>query len=393
VTPISLTINGEPIDGSVEPRTHLADFLREQCDLTGTHLGCEQGVCGACTVLLDGEPVRACITYAVTCRGASVETIEGFRGDALMARLRDAFTREHALQCGFCTPGMLIAAYDIVRRLGAVDETRIRTELAGNLCRCTGYMGIVAAIRRVMAEGPPRREPAAAPPVPQPVAAIPAFTPLAAEPSHEAALALASDTEEPLEPGWSRVGESFAVELPPGEVWRLFLDAPRMAACMPGASLDEHDERNLKGRFRVRLGPIAASFAGAATIERDERRLAGRLSGGGREEKGASQAAGRVAWRLTPLGEDGAATRVDVTFDFRLQGMLAQFGRIGIVRDLIGRTVAEFARNLAASIEAGDAAPAPAAELRAGRLVSAALREKSARIIGRLLKRGEPDGR
>ena len=110
MTPVSLTVNGRKVAAMVEPRTHLGDFLREHCRLTGTHLGCEHGVCGACTVLIDEEPVRSCIAFAVACDGQTVRTIEGFEGDALMQRLREAFAREHALQCGFCTPGMLIAS-------------------------------------------------------------------------------------------------------------------------------------------------------------------------------------------------------------------------------------------------------------------------------------------
>ncbi len=150
--PTALTVNGKRVTASVEPRTHLADYLREELRLTGTHLGCEHGVCGACTVLIDGEPGRSCITYAVSCDGADVRTIEGFDNDPVMAQLRKAFTEEHALQCGYCTPGMLVTARDIVLRLPDADEPRVRRELSGNLCRCTGYMGIVAAILRVLRE-------------------------------------------------------------------------------------------------------------------------------------------------------------------------------------------------------------------------------------------------
>ena len=147
---IALTVNGNPVTADVEPRTHLADFLREQQSLTGTNLGCEHGVCGACTIEIDGVPMRSCIAYAVACDGAAVRSIEGFDDDSVMAQLREAFTAEHALQCGYGTPGMLITARDIVMRLPAADEPRIRKELSGNLCRCTGYMGIVRAIQRVL---------------------------------------------------------------------------------------------------------------------------------------------------------------------------------------------------------------------------------------------------
>ena len=149
--PLSLNVNGESVQALVEPRTHLADFLRESRGLTGTNLGCEHGVCGACTLEIDGVPMRSCITFALACEGAAVRTIEGFADDPVMAELRAAFTAEHALQCGYCTPGMLVSARDIVTRLPQADEARIRKELSGNLCRCTGYMGIVRAIQRVLA--------------------------------------------------------------------------------------------------------------------------------------------------------------------------------------------------------------------------------------------------
>ena len=149
---ITLQVNGQPISAPAEDRTHLADHLREQCGLTATHLGCEHGVCGACTLEIDGAPARSCITFAVACEGAQIRTLEAFENDPLMARLREAFTAEHALQCGYCTPGMLITARDIVTRLPQADEARIRLELAGNLCRCTGYRGIVRAIASVLAE-------------------------------------------------------------------------------------------------------------------------------------------------------------------------------------------------------------------------------------------------
>jgi carbon-monoxide dehydrogenase small subunit len=148
---IALTVNGKRVQAEVEPRTHLADFLRESQGLTGTNLGCEHGVCGACTIEIDGVPSRSCIAFAAACDGATVRTIEGFDDDPVMEQLRAAFTAEHALQCGYCTPGMLVTARDIVTRLPDADEARIRKELSGNLCRCTGYMGIVRAIQRVLA--------------------------------------------------------------------------------------------------------------------------------------------------------------------------------------------------------------------------------------------------
>lgn len=148
---ITMEVNGEQVSTTARPRTHLADLLREELRLTGTHLGCEHGVCGACTLEIDGAPARSCITLAVACDGARIRTVEGFDEDPVMQSLRSAFNEHHALQCGYCTPGMLITARDIVLRLPDADEARIREELAGNLCRCTGYVGIVRAIASVIA--------------------------------------------------------------------------------------------------------------------------------------------------------------------------------------------------------------------------------------------------
>ena len=149
---VSASINGAKTERDIDPRLSLGDFLRDDCGLTGTHLACEHGVCGACTVLVDDAPIRSCIFYAVQAHGLEIRTIEGFEDDDVMRRLRVAFSEHHALQCGFCTAGMLITGRDIIRRLGSVDEDRIREELAGNLCRCTGYVGVVKAIQDVAAQ-------------------------------------------------------------------------------------------------------------------------------------------------------------------------------------------------------------------------------------------------
>lgn len=146
MTHITLRVNGKAVRDDVPGRLSLADFLRERRNLTGTHLGCEHGVCGACTILIDAEPVRSCLAFAAACDDRDVVTIEGFGDDRIMSALRRAFHQHHALQCGFCTPGMLITARDIIRRNRAGSEHEIRKELAGNICRCTGYTNIVTAI-------------------------------------------------------------------------------------------------------------------------------------------------------------------------------------------------------------------------------------------------------
>ncbi|MEW2501978.1 (2Fe-2S)-binding protein [Amycolatopsis sp. CA-161197] len=147
------TVNGTRHDVDVEPRRTLADALREDLGLTGTHLGCEHGVCGACTVLVDGEPVRACLMLAVQADGCSVSTIEGLAADdGTLHPLQEAFCGKHGLQCGFCTPGMLMTALDLLDREPAPDRERIREEMSGNICRCTGYVGIVDAVEAAARE-------------------------------------------------------------------------------------------------------------------------------------------------------------------------------------------------------------------------------------------------
>src|ERR1700735_5566154 len=216
---VTLTVNGASVTAEVEPRTHLADFLREQRGLTGTHLGCEHGVCGACTLLIDGAPARSCIAYAVACEDAEIHTIEGLDRDPTSVRLRAAFTAEHALQCGYCTPGMLMTARDIVHRLPHADEAAIRLELAGNLCRCTGYAGIVRAIGRVLAAGVPL---GFAAPAPLPALLV-MTTPL---PGTTTAV-----------PRGTEVVQALRIGLPLPTVWAAIGDPALVAACVPGARL------------------------------------------------------------------------------------------------------------------------------------------------------------
>jgi len=144
--PISLHVNGEAVVAQVLPRLNLADFLREHLHLTGTHVGCEHGVCGACTVRVNGDIVRSCLTLAVQADNASVETIEGLSDSGEIADLQAAFRDRNALQCGFCTPGMLMAAQDLLKLESSPSRQRIREHLSGNYCRCTGYQAIVDAI-------------------------------------------------------------------------------------------------------------------------------------------------------------------------------------------------------------------------------------------------------
>jgi aerobic carbon-monoxide dehydrogenase small subunit len=362
MTAVAFKLNGRPITADVQPRTHLGDFLRDSQRLTGTHLGCEHGICGACTVLLDGAPARACITLAVACEGVEVMTIEGFDRDDLMGDLREAFTKEHGLQCGFCTPGMLIAARDIVQRLPQADERRIREELSGNLCRCTGYVGIVNAVASVIekrkhgnggrpgAPSTPRRAdaPALTTFAPKPRASLPVEK--AATPAIQADII---QGDKGARQGWTRFEESFVIRQPRARVWELLGDVPRVAACLPGAHVLSYDGRTVKGRMTTRLGPIAASFAGSALIERDPTAWSGSIVGAGSDGGSGSRTKGEIAYRLESIEQD-MATRVNVTVHYSLQGALAQFSRSGIAQEFARRLVGQFASNIGAQLGGSD---------------------------------------
>ena len=372
---VTLTVNGRRVAAEVEPRTHLADFLREGLDLTGTHLGCEHGVCGACTLLLDGEPARSCLTLASSCDGASVTTIEGLDDDEIATELRAAFTREHALQCGYCTPGMLIAARDLVIRLPDADERRVRLGLSGNLCRCTGYVGIVRAIRAVITE---RRARGVAAEIPaRPLGPIGAWQPSGQGISPAVA---AAEVAPPMPATGSRTvpvafdpahsfEQSFTVPFPPDVVFAMFGRVEEVAACLPGATISSHSAPDgVEGAIRVKLGPVAATFRGAATIERDEESRSGRILGLGQETGGRSSTQGSILYRVGPGPTTGSA-RIDLTVGYTLKGALAQFGRPGLVRDLAGRIVAQFAAHLEARL-AGRPADTASASLDTGSLLT-----------------------
>jgi aerobic carbon-monoxide dehydrogenase small subunit len=357
---ISLTVNGRPVSSDVEPRTHLADFLRESRDLTGTHLGCEHGVCGACTLLVDGVPVRSCITFAVACDGASVVTIEGLDDDDITRELRDAFKREHALQCGYCTPGMLISARDLVARNVAPDDRDIRIAMSGNLCRCTGYVGIIRSIKSVIEA----RQTRAMARAEKSLAVGPAGS---GHPGAEAATtttrraapapqprAVSTRTSKPLiDRSWTpqvSFNQSFVVNYPRQHVWDLFGRVQDVASCLPGASLiGESKPEHVEGQIRVKVGPIAAEFRGEAAIERDESSYSGRIIGAGSDARSSSATRGMISYRLLPAG-NGQSTEVAMTIGYTLTGMLAQFGRPGVVQDVAARLTAAFVQNLEARL-------------------------------------------
>jgi carbon-monoxide dehydrogenase small subunit len=149
---VTLTVNGRRYPLRLEPRRTLLDAIRDQCGLTGTHMGCEHGVCGACTVLLDGDPVRACLMFAVQAEGSAIRTVEGLAAGDELGPVQQAFIAHHGVQCGFCTPGFLMLATGILEREPDIGDAELLDVLSSNLCRCTGYQGIVAAVRAALAE-------------------------------------------------------------------------------------------------------------------------------------------------------------------------------------------------------------------------------------------------
>jgi len=385
VTTVGFTLNGIPVSSDVQPRTHLGDFLRDRQRLSGTHLGCEHGVCGACTVQINGAPARSCLTLAVACGGSEVTTIEGFDQDPVMADLREAFTTHHGLQCGFCTPGMLISARDIVLRLPTADEQTIRRELSGNLCRCTGYVGIVNAISSVIEK---RREQSGAPIeiAREPAAAFTTFEPAKPAPiagdrqSAPTPRETADDTA--VRPGWTRFNESFVIEKPRAAVWELFNDVRQVASCLPGVEVTACDDTSVKGRMTTKLGPISASFAGTAMITRDPASWRGTIIGAGSDGGSGSRTRGEIAYKLEPVGQH-EATRVDISVDYNLQGSLAQFSRSNLAQEFARQLVARFAVNCGALLSGNPPAKASNASLQVGNFLWLAVTATLKRMFGR----------
>jgi aerobic carbon-monoxide dehydrogenase small subunit len=415
MTAIELIVNGKAVSAEVAPRTHLADFLREHLLLTGTHIGCEHGICGACTVEIDGEISRSCITYAVACDGARVRTIEGFDDDPLMARLRNAFTGDHALQCGYCTPGMLIAARDLVRRKDGLSRDEIRIEMSGNLCRCTGYVGIVNAISRVMAEVGTQRGTAAPArdclaPVPGSRAATADLTkpvtvsaPSGVPPNAPAAAgrwASAAPARRPINVTVGRfetvddqisLTQSFVLPHPRDAVWRVLSDPVQVAHCLPGMVLDGPPQAGrASGRMMVKLGPIVASFAGEGTFERFDDEYRQLIEGRGSDRKSGSRASGRVEYCLVPTTLEGTvATEVRARISYVLAGPLAQFSRSGLVRDLVARIGEIFAQSVEARLSGPEGAVTAPVELSGSSLVFRILLRRLREFLARFAARRE----
>ena len=407
---LSLTVNGRPIEAVVEPRMHLADFIRDALRLTGTHLGCEHGVCGACTVLIDGAPMRSCIAYAIACEGADIRTIEGFENDPLMQALRHAFARHHALQCGYCTPGMLITAHDVVRRLPGADEARVREELSGNLCRCTGYVGIVEAVEHVLANPPasgdgfaqstarpsadPRtdsRTTAPRPDIPAPrpgsdshgatqgtTNAASARAAPGADPSLGTPTRHASDTSATDE---SR--HEIALATAPDSLWTVLKDIAAVVPCLPGASLaGPPDADPLSLVVTVAIGPIRARFEGNARVDFDDCRHTATIEGSGQDTRSRSTAQGRIELSVRPATAGGSVLLVRM--HYALRGPLAQFSRGAVVDAVVEQLLEQFAANVVSMASGEQTVSSP--RIGALRLAAAALRRWLRRWFKRSLR-------
>ena len=413
---LSLTVNGRSIEAVVEPRMHLADFIRDVLRLTGTHLGCEHGVCGACTVLIDGAPTRSCIAYAIACDGTDVRTIEGFDDDPAMQALRHAFTRHHALQCGYCTPGVLITAYDIIRRLPDADEARVREELSGNLCRCTGYVGIVEAVRSVLANPPargdwlsgsvahpldtprdtghqstaPRLDLPAAPSgfdsgseAQNPTIRVPEVSPrIDTSSSVPRNASGARETRDMTNTDWGSVTPgadssprmsprhasdmsntagseheiTFSIE--PDSLWHVLKDITTVVRCIPGASLTSPPTADpLSIDMTVAIGPMRARFEGSARVDFDDRRHTATIDGGGHDPRSRSTSHGRIELSVRPSAAGGSILLLRL--HYALKGPLAQFSRGAVVDAVVEQLLERFAVNLASAAGGKEADPSP----------------------------------
>jgi len=383
VKALSLTINGRNVKAEVAPRLNLVDFLREHQALTATHVGCEHGVCGACTILIDGAPARSCITFAAAANGAEITTLEGLESDPAMALLREAFAENHGLQCGFCTPGMLMTGRDIITRLPDADEKRIRLELSGNLCRCTGYVGIVKAIQSAqaaaskagLANQPASRgigpvgshPPAGAQDYSQRPAASARTQPVAAPAENFGAIDWQAVEREGVE-----LRQSFPVPFPRDQVWRFFADLDQVAGCMPGARLTGPMTGNrAEGEVNVKLGPIVSAFHGVLDVARDDTGFRGTVCGAGRDARSPSSA--RAIITYTVDSPTAATSRVDVSVKFLLTGALAQFSRSGLVKDVADHLTRVFAQNLEARLSGKPLVSESANTLDAGAVARSAI--------------------
>jgi xanthine dehydrogenase YagT iron-sulfur-binding subunit len=378
-----LTVNGTPATLTLPARVTLADALRDHLNLTGTHVGCEHGVCGMCTVLVDGEAVRACLMFAAQADGAEIVTVEGLGRPDKLHPLQESFGRNHALQCGFCTPGFLMSGYDLLTRRPAVPDEELAAELSGVICRCTGYRNILTAIREVRDSYPD-----GVPPPGNCAPSAPVFTPARSAAGPEPPSAGADGTAEIVLPNAEptvSVTVSAKVAAPAEQVWRVFADTSRLARCLPGAELTgDLGGNRYAGRARVSVGPIKLTFHGVAHIaEFDTGGQRMRVLAQGRDAGGA-QTQAEIVLR-TDAAETGAAdsgTVLHADARLYLTGRIAQFGR-SLASDVSRRMFAQFAEAVAEAATTGSTPTSPVKAPSAAGLLLAALLGRLRQLLRR----------
>jgi carbon-monoxide dehydrogenase small subunit len=359
---VRFTVNGSPVTVTVPTRMHLADALRNSLGLTGTHLGCEHGVCGMCTVLVDGDAARSCLILAVQAEGTEVVTVEGLGTPDEQHPLQRAFSHHHALQCGFCTPGFLLSSYDLLAR-GGVDPDTLPEELSGVLCRCTGYRGVLAAVADV-ARAYPDGVPAPGNCTARTIVgrggtgggSVAGTGSSAPSPGIDAEAARAPEAIQ-LPTGTPTVTVAVARELssPVQDVWAVLNDVERLARCLPGAVLTATlGADTYRGRVAVGLGPIRLAFDGLARVTvRDvaDHRLELLARGA---DTGGNRTTAEIVLRADPIAAGG--TRLHADGRVFLSGRIAQFGR-ALAGDVSQRLFEQFAEAVDETARSGRTPP------------------------------------
>ncbi|MGI6872099.1 xanthine dehydrogenase family Fe-S subunit [Amycolatopsis sp. 3B14] len=355
---VRMTVNGTAAVLSLPARVTLADALRDHLGLTGTHVGCEHGVCGMCTVLVDGDAARACLLFAVQLDGADVVTVEGLGRPDDLHPLQEAFGRNHALQCGFCTPGFLMSSYDLLSNQPEVTEEELPAELSGVICRCTGYRNILTAVRETRQAHPDG--------IPAPGNC--AHRALVGRAGHGGGTTdgreATDETEDTrrmdivLPDGDPTIAVDIGTEIgvPVDAVWRVFDDVSLLARCLPGAELTgDLGEDHYAGRARVSVGPIKLAFKGVAhVVEHDRAGQRLRVLAQGQDTGGAQTQADIVL--RTEATATGTVMRAKA--DVYLTGRIAQFGR-ALAGDVSRRMFEQFADALREAATSGQAPSGP----------------------------------
>lgn len=386
---VRMTVNGTPVVLNVPARITLADALRDHLGLTGTHLGCEHGVCGMCTVLVDGEAARACLLFAVQLDGADLVTVEGLGRPDDLHPLQESFGRNHALQCGFCTPGFLMSSYDLLTTKPEVTEEELPEELSGVICRCTGYRNILTAVAETH-RAHPDGLPAPGNCAQRALVGRATGQVGAAADGRETGTDNATEPAQAVEIVLPEGDPTIAVEIrtdidvPVDQVWRVFDDVPLLARCLPGAELTEDlGDNRYAGRARVSVGPVKLAFKGMAHIvehDRGAQRIHMLAQG---QDTGGAQTQADIVLRTEPTST-GTALFADAKV--YLTGRIAQFGR-ALAGDVSRRMFEQFADALGEAATSGRAPSGPVKAPSAMKLVFALLLDRIKKVLRRNRRR------